>query len=192
MAVAASTTIRAACLVGFAAVVIACAGCQTTTRDSLGRERTTSANPRPVPPPPTGTRPQQMMLVAGVPSDADANGFPDTIPIVVYLFAPVDVYALPLVEPGEFRFELRASDGGVIGEWLFDREATADAAQRLPPGRGYVFGLRLAPGVDRVENQPAALTAQFTAARDGRQIASSGSATVRIGAGARPPEPFGP
>lgn len=173
------------------AIALACAtlalpGCQTTTRDALGRERTESANPRRIPPPPASARPQQMMLVAGVPNDADGNGYPDTIPVVIYLFAPVDVHPLPLIEPGEFGFELTDRNGKRLGEWRFDRDGTEAAAQDLPPGRGYVFGLRLAPGIDRIQNQPAALTARFTSARDGRVIASSGSATVRVGAGGRP------
>jgi len=158
------------------------AGCQTTITDSSGR-RVSRPEPTRVGPAPAGTRARQMMLVAGVPNDSDGNGFPDTVPVVVYLFAPVDEYPLPLIEPGEFRFELTDRSGERVGLWSFSEALTANSAQELPPGSGYVFGLRMAPGVDRRRNEPAALTAVFTASSDGRTVTSSGSATVRIGAG---------
>lgn len=164
-----------------------CAACETTVTGPLGNERQVTSEPKKLDPPPRGTRPEQMTLIAAVPADGDANGFPDTIPVVVYLFPSVRVHPLSMVEPGEFDFRLTDRDGEVLGEWIFDAQDTAAAAQDLPPGRGYVFGLRLAPGVDRRPNQPGSLTAVFTSAIDQKRIVSSGSATVRIGAGVSAP-----
>ncbi len=160
-------------------------GCVTEVTRGGNPVNADSGSGRAVKPAPPGTRASQMLLVAGVPTDADANGYPDTVPVVVYLFAPADVHPLPLRERGEFRFLLRDQDGQELGRWSFSPESSEEAAQSLPPGEGYVFGLRLPPGQDRVRNQPTSLTAQFVSARDGRVVSSSGSASVRMGAGMR-------
>ncbi len=162
-------------------------GCVTEVTRGGSPVNSSSGESRTVKPAPPGTRASQMLLVAGVPNDADANGYPDTVPVVVYLFAPANVHPLPLRERGEFRFQLRDQDGRDLGEWSFSPDFSEGAAQSLPPGEGYVFGLRLAPGRDRLRNQPTSLTAQFVSSRDGRIISSSGSASVRMGAGQRQP-----
>lgn len=162
-------------------------GCVTEVTRGGNPVDASSGAGRAVRPPPAGTRVSQMLLVAGVPNDADANGYPDTVPVVVYLFAPADVHPLPLRERGEFRFRLRDQAGRDLGEWSFSPDFSEEAAQSLPPGEGYVFGLRLPRGQDRLRNQPTSLTAQFISARDGRTISSSGSASVRMGAGQRRP-----
>jgi hypothetical protein len=164
--------------------VWALAGCVTETRpitDNSPPPRASS--PRSVGPAPANVRATQMLIVAGVPSDADSNGFPDTVPVVVYLFAPAGVYPLPLTERGVFEFRLTAGDGTLLGEWVFAEDVVAGAAQPLPPGNGFIFGLRVAKGSDRVANQAASVTAVFRPADGGRPVLSTGSATVRMGSG---------
>ena len=178
------------CVAALAAAVscVSLMGCETTRRDALGRE-VVEPRAREVGPAPAGTRAMQITMSVGRPSDSDANGFPDTIPVVVYLFAATNEYPLSLSEAGSFTFALTSQGGEPLGRWEFGETETARAAQELPPGPGFVFGLRLAPGVDRRPNQPVNVTAVFTSALDARRIESGGAASVLIGSGLREPGP---
>jgi hypothetical protein len=124
-----------------------------------------------------------MTLSAGVGMDSDGNGYPDTIPVVVYLFADTRRYPLPVKERGEFTFELTAAEGVEIGSWVFGEEESARAVGDSAAGVCYRFALRLGPGRDRLPAVPASLRAIFTNAATGERFASPGSATIRIGSG---------
>jgi hypothetical protein len=155
-------------------------GCVTQTRPSPP-ERDRPKVKRPARP--GNVEPEQMMLSAGVMQDNDGNGFPDTIPVVIYLFGDSDRYALPIEEEGSFEFILTAPDGDRLGRWVFPEDDSAEAVSDSPAGVCYRFALRMAPGRDRMKAQPASLRAIFTDARTGERVRSQGAATIRVGLG---------
>lgn len=122
-----------------------------------------------------------MVLSAGVPSDADGNGFPDQIPVTIYLFGDTNRYAMPLAQKGSFEFEVKSRGGYEIGKWVFSPEETSRAMADSPTGFCYRFALRLSPDKDRIRSVPVSLRAIFTDAKTGQKIVSPGSATVRMG-----------
>lgn len=132
---------------------------------------------------PAGVRPEQMMLSAGVATDADGNTFPDTIPVVIYLFGDTSRYALPLHADGEFEFEVVGTQEGRIGRWIFPAEEVVRAAGDSAAGVCYRFGLRLGSGRDVIEGQTAGIRAVFTDSETGRRIESLGAVTIRLGSG---------
>lgn len=157
--------------------------CMLTACVSQTRPTAPQANhDRPaLPTKPAGFRAQQMLLSAGVPSDVDGNGFPDQIPVTVYLFGD-GRYELPVAEPGSFEFEIKSKGGQDIGLWRFPPDETARAIGGSSVGTCYRFALQLAPGRDRIRAIPASLRAIFTNEETGQKIISPGSATIRLGA----------
>lgn len=132
---------------------------------------------------PAGVRPEQMMLSAGVATDADGNTFPDTIPVVIYLFGDTSRYALPLHADGVFEFEVVGKQSGHLGRWVFPEQEVERAAGDSAAGVCYRFGLRLGPGRDVLEGQTAGIRAVFTETGTGRRIESLGAVTIRLGTG---------
>lgn len=128
--------------------------------------------------------PLQMLLTRGTPTDSDANGFADTVPVVVYLFPDARDSNLPIWSTGTFRFDIRAEDGRNVGKWEFGGDLGERARVQLAPGPGYSFFLRLGPGQDRLPPINAELRASFVH-EGGRVVETGGAATVRLGA-ARP------
>ena len=135
------------------------------------------------PPRPSGVEPQQMVLTAGVASDADGNGYPDTIPVTIFLFGDLRRYELPLSAAGSFDFEIRTQDGRTVARWVFPEDETDASLRDSPTGVCYRFALRLAPGRDRIPVTAVGLRAIFTNSGTGQKVASSGAASVRLGAG---------
>ncbi len=171
---------RTAVVSSLALLLCGLSACVTETRPSAPeRERASIARPSR----PSGVDPQQMLLTAGVASDADGNGFPDTIPVTVYLFGDTRRYALPLAEQGSFEFEATTQDGVAIGRWIFPPEETAAAKGESPAGVCYRFALRLSPERDRFRTTAVGLRAIFTQSKTGQKVVSPGVASVRLGAG---------
>jgi hypothetical protein len=93
--------------------------------------------------------------------DTDGNGFPDTFPVTVYLFA--DGFPLSLEVPGTFRFELYSAEGKLARIWTIDSDQARAAVRRAGPGPAYVFALSMLDGgSDRVRKQTVDLSAVFT------------------------------
>lgn len=111
---------------------------------------------------PVGTSPTALQMWVRTPvPDTDGNGFPDTFPVTVYLFA--DGYPLSLEVPGTFRFELFSSEGKLARVWTIESKEAKDAVRRAGPGPAYVFALSLLDsGSDRVRRQTVDLSAVFT------------------------------
>lgn len=114
-----------------AAVLIAatCAGCST---------------PRPGPkrPQPVDVVPTQFVPSIGNFEDTNANGYPDSATISIYVFSDAYPEASILV-PATLAFRLAARDGRVLREWSFDEHQTAALVRRGPVGPGYVLRLSL-------------------------------------------------
>lgn len=160
--------------VALSCVLTACVSQTRSTAPQANREKPA------LPSKPAGFRAQQMLLSAGVPSDVDGNGFPDQIPVTVYLFGD-GRYELPVAETGSFEFEIKSRGGQDIGLWRFPVEETARAVGGSSVGTCYRFALQLAPGRDRIRAIPASLRAIFTNEETGQKIISPGSATIRLG-----------
>lgn len=169
--------IAAACCLG---AIVSITGCVTET-SAVAPEREHRAARRPVQP--SGIKPVQMMLSAGVASDTDGNNFPDTIPVVVYLFGDTRRYALPIKAKGTFEFFLEGLDGARLGHWVFPPEETAKALGGSEAGANYRFMLRMDPRRERMPSRPASLRAIFTVDASNDRVFSTGTATIRVGAG---------
>ncbi len=125
----------------------------------------------------------QMMLSAGVATDTDGNNYPDTIPVVVYLFGDTRRYALPIKSRGSFEFFLDGLDGERLGHWIFPPDETAEALGESEAGANYRFMLRMDPRRERMTSRPASLRAIFTVDASNERVFSTGTATIRVGAG---------
>ncbi len=123
---------------------------------------TEGKQPRNVAAQPAETIPTTLQMWVRTPlPDTDGNGFPDTLPVTVYLF--VEGYPLSLDVPGTFRFELLSAEGKLARAWTFDEAQCKAAIRRAGPGPAYVFALSvLGDGSDRVRRQSVDLTATFT------------------------------
>lgn len=155
-------------------------GCVTETRPTAPeRERRTAYRPSQ----PSGIKPQQMMLSAGVATDSDGNAYPDTIPVVVYLFGDTRRFALPLKARGTFEFFLEGTDGTPLGHWVFPPEEAARAVGDSAAGVNYRFMLRMSPDRERTRSRHASLRAIFTVGASDERVFSPGTATIRVGAG---------
>jgi hypothetical protein len=118
---------------------------------------------RPAPrPQPANIAPNSLQMWVRTPlPDVDGNGFPDTLPVTVYLFA--EGYDLAVDVPGTFRFELLSAEGRVARVWELNADEAKAAVRRAGPGPAYVFALSLLDGgSDRVRRQSVDLTATFT------------------------------
>jgi hypothetical protein len=71
--------------------------------------------------------------------DNDNNAYPDTIPIVVYLWD--NRYPLPMWGNGDMRFELRDAEERLIAEWEVPFEAMESSRRRDQVGASHVFTL---------------------------------------------------
>ena len=125
--------------------------------------------------------PRQLWLAVASPTDANANGYADTFQVIVYLFPDREVSAIPVWAVGSFEFELTDPEGEPIDRWYFGVQASERARQRLAPGPGYSFFLRLAGDSDVREPVVASLTGTFVSDRTGERLPGSGAASVRLG-----------
>jgi len=97
-----------------------------------------------IPPAPRGTEPAHVVLTAQHPTDADRNGFPDTVGVYAYLFPPEGEYSLPIFSHGTLRFELDdAETGEAAASWSFSAAQVDNARSRTGVGPCYVFSLSL-------------------------------------------------
>ena len=154
------------------------------TSSSKRSSNATPRMPKPAPrevEPVEGAQPVQILLVRGTPTDSDADGYPDTIPALVYLFPDPTVSAMSVWAEGEFEFRLLDGNQRPVANWVFPRDKTASARRKLQPGPAYSFFLRLGGEDDRMPAQTLELSAVFRS-DSGRRVSSQGSAAVRMGA----------
>lgn len=134
-------------------------------------------------PPQPSSRPgvaERMFVSCGTPTDANGNGYLDTIPVVAYLFPDPEKSAIPVwTTGGTFRFEARA-EGRIVAAWEFPPHIVLQSQVRLPPGPGYAFYLRMSPAQDVTSPAVVDLSVVYTRA-DGFILQSPGVATVRLG-----------
>jgi hypothetical protein len=175
----------AACA-GLLALAVA-AGCQTKVRTSDGRPL--PPDPRPAPHVPDSAEVNAMALRVGLkPTDSDGNGYPDLIPVEVYLFA--SPYASSVQRPGTFEFTLHVAGRSVEGDdaplatWRFEGPAQEAAGFRSPTfgGTGYAFRLSLLERDDELPLMRATLVCRFEPAGGGAAVRSTEAHTIQVGA----------
>ena len=134
---------------------------------------------------PTGTAPTALQMWVRTPvPDTDGNGFPDTLPVTVYLFA--EGYPLSVETAGTFRFELYSAEGKLARVWTIDPAQAKKSVRQAGPGPAYVFALSLLDsGSDRVRRQTVDLSAVFTPESGPNSIANTQvkarTTTIQIG-----------
>lgn len=153
------------------ALLASLGGCTST---GGSRSRPSSASQRP---------PVQIQLTVGLPSDADGNGYPDTVQALAYLFPANDdnrESKLPVAAKGSFEFVMQNAAGTVLARWVFPPDIVDRAARRLPAGVGYSMYLRLAEGEDVMAPTGVDIRCRFITV-EGVEVRGLGRATVRLG-----------
>lgn len=156
------------------ALLFVAAGCTATRTTASGR-------PFDLPSEQIGIKPVQIFITLGSQTDSHGNGFPDTIPAILYLFPDERESRLPVWAEGSFHFELFLPNGEMIGRWVFPPEMVAKSRRKLAPGPGYSFFLRLTPGDDAIPATIVSLRSRFSG-EDGVEI-TGGVMSLRIGRG---------
>ena len=118
--------------------------------------------PRTIPEPP-GLQPALLLLHANpFPTDADGNGFADTLTVSVFLFPPENEFPIPIHADGVFAFTLRDDEERLLAEWEFEGERVERAKVRPLTGPGYIFDLDINEvATDRIGVNNVALRAQW-------------------------------
>ncbi len=136
--------------------------------------------PQPTPAQPSNVIPDRLSLSASWPEDTNANGYPDTTTVVVYVF-DTRYSAAPIAVPGTMTLRLIEKSGAVVREWSYTVDETQKAVRRFAAGPGYqLLPSLLDHGTDRVDVQEVDVMAIFTPV-GGTPVRSRGSATIRIG-----------
>lgn len=129
----------------------------------------------------SNAEPVQVFLSRGTPTDSDADGFADTIPVIVYLFPLAADSQVPVWAAGEFEFRLLDQNQRLVARWVFPPDVALESRKRLPPGPAYSFFLRLGADADQMPRQSLELSGVFRS-ESGRMVTSQGSAAVSLGA----------
>ena len=111
------------CVLGVLSACVGLAGC-------VADEPT-----RPQLKPPADLRPDLLMIAVYPLLDDDNNGYPDTIPMVVYLWD--DRYPLPLWADGSIHFSLTSETGQTIAEWDVPADVVAASRRRDQVGAAH-------------------------------------------------------
>ena len=106
---------RGRCLLGIGALLLV-SGCVSDRAE------------RPALRPPEDLRPNTLVIASHPLLDDDNNGYPDTIPIVVYIWD--DRYPLPFWEDGIMRFRLTDREKNVIAEWEVPADVVRSSRRR--------------------------------------------------------------
>lgn len=126
----------------------------------------------------------QTVTVATPPTllDEDNNGYPDTIPVIVYLWDSPDRYPLPIWDDGALRFELRDDQGNLLAEWVVPPDVVAASRTRGQVGPVHLLSLDIRDATtDARPETKAMLSAQFLS-EDGSIAQTTRPLVVRIGA----------
>ncbi len=111
--------------------------------------------------------------------DNDNNGYPDTIPIVVYLWDKR--YPLPMWGEGGMRFELRDAEQRLIAEWDVPQEVLVSSRRRDQVGASHVLTLDIREATtDVLPLTNARLSAEY-AGEDGTVANTARPLSIQIG-----------
>jgi len=161
---------RKCTVLGCGAILLAAAGC---VADGEAR--------RP-PRAPSDVRPQTITIAAQMMLDEDNNGYPDTIPVVVYFWDSPDRYPLPLWDDGVLRFRLHDEHNRLIAEWEVPPEVVVASRRRDQVGAVHYLTLDIREATtDALPATKAMLSAEFMA-EEGHTATTARPLVVKIGA----------
>jgi len=118
--------------------------------------------PKRTPPkPPKNLQVQLVTVAVHELLDTDANGYPDTLPLIVYFWD--NRYPLPMWANGSLHFTLTGENGKVIAEWEVPDEIVAASRRRDQVGAVHVLTLDIRQATtDELPLTKAVLSAVFT------------------------------
>lgn len=129
--------------------------------------------------PPADLRPDLVTVATYPLIDNDNNEYPDTIPIVVYLWD--NRYPLPMWGEGGMHFELRDADQQLIAAWDVPNELLTTSRRRDQVGASHVLTLDIRDATtDVLPLTNARLSAEYTGA-DGSVARTARPLGIQIG-----------
>ena len=112
--------------------------------------------------------------------DNDNNAYPDTIPIVFYLWD--NPYPLPMWGDGDMRFELRDAEQRLLAEWDVPASVLESCRRRDQVGASHVLTLDIRDAMtDVLPLTKARLSASYVG-RDGAVATTKRPLDIQIGA----------
>ncbi|MCC7388224.1 MAG: hypothetical protein IT431_05605 [Phycisphaerales bacterium] len=128
---------------------------------------------------PGDLRPEHMVIAAYPLLDDDNNGYPDTIPVVVYLWD--DRYPLPMWADGAITFRLLDDQEQVIAEWEVPADVVLASRRRDQVGAAHQMTLDIRDATSDVRPQTnARLTGEFVGS-DGQKAKCGRPLGIQIG-----------
>lgn len=112
--------------------------------------------------------------------DNDNNAYPDTIPIVFYLWD--NPYPLPMWGDGDMRFELRDSEQRLIAEWDVPASVLESSRRRDQVGASHVLTLDIRDATTDVLPATKARLSAFFLGKDGAVAKTTRPLDIQIGA----------
>lgn len=128
---------------------------------------------------PADLRPDQLVIAVYPLLDDDNNGYPDTIPIVVYLWD--DRYPLPLWADGMIHFKLVDEDKRVIAEWDVPQDVVISSRRRDQVGAVHQMTLDIRDATTDVRPLTNARLSGVFVAPDGVRAESGRPLGIQIG-----------
>jgi hypothetical protein len=130
--------------------------------------------------PPAELRPDSLAIAAYPLLDDDANGYPDTLPLVVYIWD--NRYPLPMWAEGTMHFELRDEDDRLIAEWDVPAEVVAASRRRDQVGAAHAFTLDIREATTDVRPLTNARLSGAFIGEDGATAKTARPLGIQIGA----------
>lgn len=157
-------------MLGCATVALALGGCVAE-----GQRRQTPRAPEDV-------RTHSITVAAQMLLDEDNNGYPDTIPVIVYFWDHPERYPLPIWDEGVLLFQLQDEFGRLLAEWEVPPEVVIASRRRDQVGPVHYLTLDIREATtDALPATKAMLTARFTATDDGHLAHTARPLVVKIG-----------
>lgn len=133
---------------------------------------------KPIKPPPE-LQPNLITIATYPLIDNDNNAYPDTIPIVVYLWD--NPYPLPMWADGDMRFELRDPEQRLIAEWEVPLEVLETSRRRDQVGASHVLTLDIREATTDVLPLTNARLSAVYVGRDGAVAKTARPLGIQIG-----------
>lgn len=139
----------------------------------------TEGEPRQPAKPPADLRPDMVGVAVSPLFDEDNNGYPDTIPVLVYLWD--NRYPLPFWADGAMRFSLHSDDDHLLAEWEVSPDVLEASRRRAPVGAAHVLTLDIRAATTDVRPPTNALLSGVFLGEDGAVAKTMRPLGVQIG-----------
>jgi hypothetical protein len=128
---------------------------------------------------PADLRPDLLMIAVYPLIDDDNNGYPDTIPLVVYLWD--ERYPLPLWADGSIHFTLTGREERVIAEWEVPADIVSSSRRRDQVGAAHHMTLDIRDATNDVRPLTNARISGVFLGTDGTRAATKRPLGIQIG-----------